>query len=177
MERHVMDTNKERNALYPGSFDGLTYGHIDIIRRASLLFDRLVVGVAHNPQKKPCFSVIERMTMIEKAIGDLPNVSIRDFDGLTVNFARKIGAKFIVRGLRAISDFEFEIQLALLNRQMDRQIETVFLATSTEYIFLSSSAVKDVILHNGNASDLVPDYVEKALREKLLKKKGEMPCA
>lgn len=172
-----MKTDNERIALYPGSFDGLTYGHIDIIRRASLLFDRLIVGVAHNPQKKPCFSVAERVAMIEKAAGDLPNITIRDFDGLTVSFAREIGARFIVRGLRAISDFEFEIQLALLNRQMDRQIETVFLATSTEYIFLSSSAVKDVIIHKGNASDLVPDYVEKALREKLLRKKDEKPCA
>jgi len=165
-----------RTALYPGSFDGLTWGHIDIIRRASLLFDELVVGVAHRSQKELCFSVKERMDMLKRAAEDLPNVTVRDFKGLTVHFAHLIGAKFIVRGLRAISDFEFEIQLALLNRQMDRDIETVFLATSTEYIFLSSSAVKDVILHKGSAKDLVPDYVEKALRKKLLGSGRKSSC-
>jgi len=169
-------TEKKRIALYPGSFDGLTYGHIDIIKRASLLFDLLIIGVAHNPQKKPCFSVKERMEMLKKATGNLPNVEVRDFKGLTVNFARSIGARFIVRGLRAISDFEFEIQLALLNRQIDREIETVFLATSTEYIFLSSSAVKDVVLHNGRVTNFVPDYVENALRKKLLGTKEKQPC-
>jgi len=163
----------KRTAVYPGTFDGLTWGHIDIIKRARLLFDQLVVGVAHRPQKNLCFSVKERVQMLSKATHDLPNVKVLDFSGLTVNFAHQIGARFIVRGLRAISDFEFEIQLALLNRQMDKDIETVFLATSTEYIFLSSSAVKDVILHNGSAKDLVPDYVEKALREKLLDTGGD----
>ena len=165
-----------RRALYPGSFDGLTYGHIDIIRRASVLFDRLIVGVAHHPQKKTCFSVVERVKMLKRATKDIPNVEVRDFDGLTVEFARQIEAKFIIRGLRAVSDFEYEIQLALLNRQMDRDVETIFLAPSTEYIFLSSSAVKDVILHNGSAAHLVPDFVEKALRKKLLVKKGGRPC-
>jgi pantetheine-phosphate adenylyltransferase len=163
---------QKRIAVYPGSFDGLTYGHIDIINRASLLFDELIVGIARRPQKDLCFTVKERVVMLRKATRDIPNVRVCDFAGLTVNFAHKIGAKFIVRGLRAISDFEYEIQLALLNREMDRDIETVFLATSTEYIFLSSSAVKDVILHNGSAKNLVPDYVEKALRAKLLKSKG-----
>lgn len=163
---------QKRIAVYPGSFDGLTFGHIDIIQRASLLFDELVVGVAQKPQKDVCFTVKERVTMLKKATEDIPNVRVCDFKSLTVNFAHKIGAKFIVRGLRAISDFEYEIQIALLNREMDRDIETVFLATSTEYIFLSSSAVKDVILHNGSAKNLVPDYVEKALRAKLLKSKG-----
>jgi pantetheine-phosphate adenylyltransferase len=160
---------QKRIAVYPGSFDGLTYGHIDVIRRASLLFDELVVGVAQRPQKDVCFSVKERVAMLKKATADIPNVRVCEFKGLTVSFANKIGSKFIVRGLRAISDFEYEIQLALLNREMDRNIETVFLATSTEYIFLSSSAVKDVILHEGSAKNLVPDYVEKALRVKLLK--------
>ena len=167
---------QKRTAVYPGSFDGLTWGHIDIIRRASLLFDELIVGVAHRPQKELCFSVEERVEMLRRATADVPNVTIQDFNGLTVNFAHEMGAKFIVRGLRAISDFEFEIQLALLNRQMDREVETVFLATSTEYIFLSSSAVKDVILHNGSAKNLVPDYVEKALREKLLSQGGDSSC-
>ena len=164
---------EKRTAVYPGSFDGLTWGHIDVIKRASLLFDELVVGVAHRPQKELCFTVAERVEMLKRATAELPNVKIQDFEGLTVSFAHEMDAKFIVRGLRAISDFEFELQLALLNRQLDREIETVFLATSTEYIFLSSSAVKDVILHNGSAKDLVPDYVEKALRAKLLKSGGD----
>jgi pantetheine-phosphate adenylyltransferase len=167
---------QRRKAVYPGSFDGITWGHIDIIKRASLLFDKLVVGVAQKPQKELCFSVEERVEMLQRATSGLPNVTVQDFKGLTVNFAHEIGARFIVRGLRAISDFEFEIQLALLNRQMDREVETVFLATSTEYIFLSSSAVKDVILHDGSAKNLVPDYVEKALRAKLLKPGGESLC-
>ncbi|MBN1900463.1 pantetheine-phosphate adenylyltransferase [Candidatus Sumerlaeota bacterium] len=162
---------QKRIAVYPGSFDGLTFGHIDIIKRASLLFDELVVGIARRPQKDLCFTVKERMEMLKKATAGISNVRVCDFKGLTVDFAHRIGARFIVRGLRAISDFEYEIQLALLNREMDRQIETVFLATSTEYIFLSSSAVKDVILHEGSAKKLVPDYVEKALRKKLLKNK------
>ena len=162
--------SQKRIALYPGTFDGLTYGHIDIIKRASLLFEKLVVGVAHRPRKKVCFTVEERVAMLQKAIREIPGTEVRDFNCLTVDFAHEIGAKFIVRGLRAISDFEFEIQLALLNRQIDSDIETVFLATSTDYIFLSSSAVKDVIVHDGSGKDLVPDYVEKALREKLLGK-------
>ena len=165
--------NEERKALYPGSFDGLTYGHLDIIRRASLLFDHLIVGVAHRPQKELCFSVEERVEMLKKATSDIARVEITDFQSLTVEYAREIGAKFIVRGLRAISDFEYEIQLALLNRQLAEEIETVFLATSTQYIFLSSSAMKDVIMHNGTVKDLVPDFVEKALREKLLGSGGD----
>jgi len=163
---------EKRTALYPGTFDGLTNGHIDIIRRASLLFDRLVVGVAHKPQKDLVFSVQERLSHLKRATEDMANVEVQDFGGLTVKFAQTIDAGFIIRGLRAISDFEFEIQLALLNRQLDREVETVFLATSTEYIFLSSSAVKDVVIHNGSVKDLVPEYVEEALREKLLSQGG-----
>ncbi len=170
-----METNR-RMALYPGSFDGLTYGHIDIIRRASALFDHLMVGVAHNPHKNLCFSVAERVEMLRKATKDIPNVEVQDFGGLTVEFAHKIGARFLVRGLRAISDFEFELQLALLNRKIDCDIETVFLATSTKFIFLSSSAVKDVVMHNGSVSDFVPDFVERALREKLLGEGEKTSC-
>lgn len=163
-----------RIALYPGSFDGLTYGHIDIIRRASRLFDTLTVGVAHNPQKKLLFTVKERVDMLREATMEIKNVDIRDFSKLTVDFAREIRSAFIVRGLRAVSDFEFEIQLALLNRQMNPDVETVFLAPSTEYIFLSSSAVKDVVQHGGSVEQFVPPHVEKALCDKL-QGKGDFP--
>jgi pantetheine-phosphate adenylyltransferase len=168
-------TFQKRLAIYPGTFDGLTCGHIDIIKRASILFDRLIVSVACRPQKDLCFSVEERIGHLKKATADIKNVEIMEFDGLTVKFARDIRARFIIRGLRAISDFEYEIQLALLNRQMDPEIETIFLAPSKDYIFLSSSLIKDVILHNGSAKNLVPDYVEADLKKKLLNQ-GEIKC-
>ncbi len=163
---------KKRIALYPGTFDALTYGHVDIIQRASRLFDKLVVGVAHNPGKNNWFSIKDRVEMIRKAVEFLDNVEVQDFSGLTVEFAREIGTLFIVRGLRAISDFEFEIQLALLNRQMNPDIETVFLAPSTEFIFLSSSAVKDVVIHGGDVSGFVPEHVAEAMKERIRSRKG-----
>lgn len=158
---------KQKIALYPGTFDGLTYGHLDLINRGCKLFDKLIVAVAHNEHKKPWFTVKERVEMLKKVTEDLANAAVTDFKGLTVEFAVKIGAQFIIRGLRAISDFEFELQMALMNRKIDDRIETIFLAPATEFSFLSSHAVKEVLRHNGDISDFVPPIVEKHFQQKL----------
>ncbi|GAB4320350.1 MAG: pantetheine-phosphate adenylyltransferase [Candidatus Sumerlaeia bacterium] len=146
-------------ALYPGSFDGLTNGHLDIIERASRLFDKVIVAVALNVQKRGWFPMEVRCAMIEAATRHLPNVEIAQLDTLTVKFAQKVGASFIVRGLRAVSDFEYELQLALMNREMSSSVETIFLAPSKENIFLSTSIVKEVFRHGGDISPFVPPEV------------------
>lgn len=146
-------------ALYPGSFDGLTNGHLDIIERASRLFDKVIVAVAFNAKKQGWFSMEERREMILGATAHLSNVEVAQLDTLTVKFAQSTGAKFIVRGLRAVSDFEYELELALMNREIVDDVETIFLAPAKENIFLSTSIVKEVFRHGGDISRFVPPNV------------------
>lgn len=155
-----------RIALYPGSFDGLTCGHLDLIQRGRLLFDRLIVGVAVNQRKSPWFSVEERLEHIRACTRGLDNVEAVVLDGLTVHVAQKLGARFLLRGLRAVSDFEFEFQLAITNHKLAPEIETIFLAPAPEYIFLSSSMVKEVFSFGGDVSSFVPPPVLQAFEEK-----------
>ena len=159
-------------AVYPGSFDPATYGHLDVIRRASVSFDRVVVGVLYNSSKSPLFSVEERVNILEKATKDIPNVIIKPFDGLSVNFARENHAQVIVRGLRAVTDFEYELQIAQLNRVMDTSIDTVFLTTSLEYAYLSSSTVKEVAAYGGDISNFVTPYVADEVHKRLRERQG-----
>lgn len=157
----------ERRCLYPGSFDGLTLGHLDLIRRSRRLFDRLVVGVANNSRKVPLFSIDERVELLRECTADLPNVDVIRLEGLTVAKAKELGAQFILRGLRAVSDFEFELQLAIMNHQLQPSVETIFLAPAPEYIFLSSSMVKEVWVLGGDVSKFVPAPIERAFAAKL----------
>lgn len=145
-----------RIAIYPGSFDPVTLGHLDIVRRASIVFDKLIVAVMHNQNKKPMFTVEERMEFLKRTTSDLPNVEIASFGGLLADYARQQGACAIVKGLRAVSDFEYEFQMALANRKLNPELDTVFLMTSAEYMYLSSSVVKDIAVHGGNVAGFVP---------------------
>ena len=154
-------------AVYPGSFDPVTLGHMDIIKRASSLFDRLIIAVLNNRAKTPLFSVEERVKMLEEVTKDLPNVEVKSFGGMTVDFARECGANALVRGLRAITDFEYEPQIAQLNRVMDPDIDTVFLTTNLKYAYLSSSSVKEVAAYGGDISHFVTPYVENEVHNKL----------
>ena len=159
-------------AVYPGSFDPATYGHLDVIRRASVSFDRVVVGVLQNSAKSPLFSVEERVRILNEAIKDLPNVEIVAFSGLSVDFARQCKAKVIIRGLRAITDFEYELQMAQTNRMLSHgKIDTVFLTTSLEYAYLSSSAIKQIASFDGDITPCVPDFVAKLIYDKYREKK------
>ncbi len=155
-------------AVYPGSFDPVTNGHLDIIRRASAQFDEVIVGVLQNSQKTPLFSVEERVNMIKSITSDIPNVSVRSFEGLSVNFVRACGAQVIIRGLRAITDFEYELQMAQTNRVMAPDIDTMFLITSLEYAYLSSTTVKEVASFGEDLDKFVPPIVAEALRGKFL---------
>lgn len=146
-------------AIYPGSFDPITLGHLDIIERGSMLFERVVVAVLRNPGKTPLFTVERRIQQIQIATQHLPKVEVDSFDGLTVTYANIIGAKVLLRGLRVLSDFEKELQMAHTNKTLSAEIETVFLATSTEYGFLSSSIVKEIARFNGSIDHLVPPHV------------------
>ena len=158
------------NAIYPGSFDPITYGHIDVIKRASPMVDRLVVGVLVNNEKKPMFSLEERVSMIRDAVKDIPNVEVKAFTGLTVDFARKEYARFIVRGLRAVTDFEYELQLSHTNKKIAPDVDTVFLMTSLEYTYLSSSLVKEVASYGGDISEFVTEEVARKIHDKLSNK-------
>ena len=153
-------------AVYPGSFDPITNGHLDIIRRAGQMFDRVIVAVAINTEKKPLFSVDERRQMVTDAVKGLRNMSVDQFEGLLIQYARRKRATAVVRGLRAVSDFEFEFQLALMNRKLDPSIETIFLMTKDEYMFISSRLVKEIGELGGNVSDFVPLGVERAMKRK-----------
>lgn len=146
-------------AIYPGSFDPITLGHLDIIERGCRLFDRLVVAVLRNPNKMPMFTVQERLEQIRLTTRHLPNLEVDSFDGLTVNYAQMRQAKALIRGLRAISDFEAELQMAHINKTLSSEIETVFLATSNEYSFLSSSVVKEIAKFGGPIDHLVPPHI------------------
>ena len=154
-------------ALYPGSFDPVTYGHLDIIRRAAAMCDHLYVAVLNNSSKKPLFSVEEREELIRKALNDLDNVTVCSFSGLTIDFAKELGAHVIVRGLRAVTDFEYELQMAQTNRKMAPDIDTVFLTTGLEYAYLSSSITKEVARFGGDISAFVPEFVADRIRNKM----------
>ena len=155
-----------RRAVYPGSFDPVTNGHFDIMARASEAVDELIVGVLENRAKNALFSVEERVKMLQIITKDLPNVRVESFSGLSVDFARKMGAGFIVRGLRAITDFDFELQMAQTNRIMAPEIDTIFLTTNLEYAYLSSTTVKEVASYGGDITKFVPEHVAKAVMAK-----------
>ncbi|MDP6626067.1 MAG: pantetheine-phosphate adenylyltransferase [Nitrospinota bacterium] len=157
---------KKTVAIYPGTFDPVTNGHIDIIKRALKLFNKLIVAVAHNPQKTPLFTQEERVSFIRKATRGWKNLEIDSFDDLLINYARKNGANVIIRGLRAISDFDFELQMGLMNRTLDKSLETIFMIPSEEYSFLSSKIIKEIASFNGEIEDHVPSSVAKGLKKK-----------
>jgi pantetheine-phosphate adenylyltransferase len=157
----------EKVALYPGSFDPITNGHLDLIERGARLFSRLIVAVLQNDAKEPLFTVEERLQMLREVIVHLPNVEVDSFDGLLVDFAAKRHAQVLLRGIRAISDYEYELQMALMNRRLRPEIETVFLMAGEEYSFISSRLVKQVIALGGNISGLVPQPVEVQLRKRV----------
>jgi len=153
-----------RVAVFPGSFDPMTMAHLDVARRAAALFDRLVIGVLHNPKKAPLFSVEERVAMIGESVAEFGgNVSVEAFDGLTVEFARRQEAGFIVRGLRAVSDFEAELQMAHTNRRLQRGVDTIFLMSALEFGYLSSTLAKEVAQFGGDVGEMVPPPVRSAL--------------
>jgi pantetheine-phosphate adenylyltransferase len=152
-----------RTAIYPGSFDPLTKGHEDLIRRSLSLADRVVVAVAVNSSKQPLFPVAERLALLQAAVGDDPRVAFESFDGLLAEFAKKVGASIVVRGLRAVSDFEYEFQMALMNRQLHPSLETVFLVPAVDLTYLSSSLVREVARYGGDVSALVHPAVAAAL--------------
>ncbi|MEO8352708.1 MAG: pantetheine-phosphate adenylyltransferase [Chthoniobacteraceae bacterium] len=156
-----------RRAIYPGSFDPVHNGHLDVLRRAAGLFDEVIVAVAFNDQKMSMFSAAERVSLLEASIVENPNVTVARFNGLLVEFARARGAVAVVRGLRAVSDFEFEFQMALMNRRLARDIETVFLTPIEKFTYLSSRLVKEVAMLGGNVDSFVPPSVAAALREKV----------
>jgi pantetheine-phosphate adenylyltransferase len=155
-------------AIYPGSFDPITNGHLDLIERGSRLADKLVVAILRNESKNPLFSVEERMAMLTEAVRPFGNVEVGTFDGLLVDYATEQGASLILRGIRAVSDYEYELQMALMNRRLQPRIETVFLMAGEAYSFLSSRLVKEVIGLGGNISGLVPPLVEERLRDRIL---------
>jgi pantetheine-phosphate adenylyltransferase len=156
-----------RTAIYPGSFDPLTNGHLDVAQRAAKLFDRVIVAVAKNEGKRPLFTLSERLALVKTALGHLPNVQADAFEGLLVDYVVGKKAQAIVRGLRAVSDFEFEFQLALMNRKLDENVETIFMMPKDTYTFLSSRIVKEIARFGGNVSPFVPAHVQVALKKKL----------
>jgi pantetheine-phosphate adenylyltransferase len=157
----------ERIALYPGSFDPLTNGHLDILSRARRLADRVVVAILENDEKTPLFSVAERIEMIREIVGDDGSTPVRSFSGLLVDFAREVGATLIVRGLRAVSDYEYELQMALMNRRLNPGIETVFLMAKEEYSYVSSRLVKEVARLGGDLTGVVPESVRQRLAARI----------
>ena len=165
-----MNNVREKIGIYPGSFDPVTLGHLDIIERSSRMFDRLIVGVLYNKSKKALFSAEERVKMIRSVTGHLCNVEVVAFEGLSVDFARSVGARVLVRGLRAVTDFEYELQMAQTNHKLAEDIETVFLTTSLEYSYLSSTIVKEVAAFGGDISQFVPEHVEEKIKSKITKK-------
>ncbi|ODS32031.1 MAG: phosphopantetheine adenylyltransferase [Candidatus Scalindua rubra] len=161
MQEYIM-----RKAVYPGTFDPVTYGHLDVIKRGSKIFDELIVAVGHNPLKEPLFTISERMDMISKNTGKIPNIKVDRFEGMLIDYMREMQTNVILRGIRTVSDFEYEFQRALTNRVLKTDIETVFIMTSQEYSFLNSSLIKEAVSLGGNISMFVPSEVEKLLQKK-----------
>jgi len=160
-----------RTAIYPGSFDPLTNGHLDVIQRAAKLFDRVVVAVAKNDSKQPLFTLTERLELVKSAVKNLPHVEADSFDGLLIEYVTRQRAQAVVRGLRAVSDFEFEFQLALMNRKLNDEFETIFMMPKDTYTFLSSRIVKEIAQLGGDVSSFVPPHVKTALIRKLKPRK------
>lgn len=156
----------KRTAVYPGTFDPVTKGHIDLIERSLRVFDEVIVAVAANPKKLPVFSLSERISMLKDATSEYKNVVVEGFDTLLVDYVKEKGAAAIIRGLRAVSDFEYEMQMALMNRKLDSSIETVFMMPSEEYAYLTSTIVKEIASYQGNVRGLVPNGVADRLKEK-----------
>jgi len=168
----------EKRAVYPGFFDPITNGHVDIILRGLRLFDKIIVAVLKNPKKEALFSTKDRVAMIQEIFIHQADIEVKAFDGLLVDFVRRHKAKIVIRGLRAVSDFEYELQMALMNRQLDPEIETLYMMPSVNYSFLNSGVVKEVFSLGGSIKGLVPEIVEKKLREKLKQGKlsvGKLP--
>ena len=155
-------------AIYPGSFDPVTYGHLDIIKRAIKIFDKVIVAVAHNSEKDPLFSVVERVELLRKATGSIKGVQIDDFHGLVVDYVKSKKARVVIRGLRMISDFEYEFQMALTNRKLSKDVETIFMMPSEAYSYLSSKLIKEAAVLGANLKGFVPGFVEKAIKAKLM---------
>jgi len=163
-----------RTAIYPGSFDPLTNGHLDVIQRAAKLFDRVVVAVAKNDSKRPLFTLAERLALVKTTVSRLPHVEADSFDGLLIEYVDRQKAQAVVRGLRAVSDFEFEFQLALMNRKLNDKFETIFMMPKDTYTFLSSRMVKEIAALGGDVSSFVPPHVQTALIRKLKPRKKAM---
>ncbi|MCM3717277.1 pantetheine-phosphate adenylyltransferase [Fictibacillus phosphorivorans] len=153
-------------AVCPGSFDPVTRGHLDIIKRGAKVFDEVIVVVANNQSKDPLFTVDERIVLLKEVTQEFPNVKVDSFNGLLIDYVKSIGANVILRGLRAVSDFEYEMKIASINKKLDDEVETFFMMTNNQYSFLSSSIVKEAAKYHANVSDLVPEVVEEALKEK-----------
>jgi len=157
---------RKRLAVYPGSFDPITNGHLDILTRGLELFDTVIVAIAHNIEKKALFTVEERKDLIRRSVKDNVKVKVDSFEGLLVDYVKKVDAKTVIRGLRAMSDFEYEFQMASMNRELNRGMDTIFMMTSKDYFFISSRTIKEVASFSGCVAGLVPDVVEKKLKEK-----------
>ncbi|WZL74799.1 pantetheine-phosphate adenylyltransferase [Clostridiaceae bacterium 35-E11] len=153
-------------AVCPGSFDPVTNGHLDIIKRTSKMVDKLIVAVVHNPSKNPLFSIEERMELLRKVTADIPNIEVDCFTGLLMNYVEQNNIDVIVKGLRAVSDFEYEFQMALMNKKLKPEVETIFMMTNSEFSYLSSSLIKEIFRLKGCISGLVPDLVIEAMKEK-----------
>jgi pantetheine-phosphate adenylyltransferase len=156
-----------RTVIYPGSFDPMTNGHLDIVQRAARLFDSVIVTVAHNAEKKPLFTLEERLALVRESVREFKNVTVDSFSGLLVDYVEQQGGQAVIRGLRAISDFEFEFQLALMNRKLNERVETIFMMPKETYTFLSSRIIKEIARLNGDVKAFVPAHVETALKRKL----------
>ena len=156
-----------KSAIYPGTFDPMTYGHLDIIKRAANIFDEVVVSVLNNKEKTPLFSVSERVNILKEATKDIPNVRVESFEGLLTDYCKKINVNVVVRGLRAVTDFEYELQMSQMNRKLsNHRVETIYFNTTLKYSYLSSSAVKQIAQFHGDLSAFVPDFVAKLLYER-----------
>ena len=167
-----MTVARNRTAVYPGTFDPITNGHIDLIDRAAPLFERVIIGVAESPGKGPALPLAQRVALARDAVARHPHVEVRGFDGLLAHFVKEVGGGVLLRGLRAVSDFEYEFQMALMNRRLSREVQTVFLMTDYNWMYLSSTIVKEVALHGGNVKGLVSEPVLAKLTEKYASLQG-----